>query len=75
MNENHNPATLGTAAPRRLAVRVSEAAQMLSVSRSKAYELVRSGELPSIRVGKVVRVPIEGLEAWVRRQAEEREVL
>jgi excisionase family DNA binding protein len=53
---------------RRLAVRVSEAARMLDIGRSKAYELIRTGDLPSIRVGKTVRVPVDALEAWVSRQ-------
>jgi len=61
----------GTAFPvgRRLAVRVAEAAAMLAVSRSQMYELLRRGQIPSIRVGQRVRVPLEALEEWVRRQA------
>lgn len=34
----------------RLAISVAEAAQMLGLSRSKAYELVASGEIPSRKV-------------------------
>lgn len=54
--------------PRRLAVRVAEAARLLDISRSKAYELIRTGALPSIQVGKTVRVPVDALEALVRCQ-------
>jgi excisionase family DNA binding protein len=54
---------------RPLAVRVSEAARLLDIGRSKCYELIRTGELPAIRVGKTIRVSLDALEAWVRRQA------
>lgn len=48
----------------RLALTVSETAAMLGISRSKAYELVGTGELPSVRLGDRLIVP--------RRQLEER---
>jgi excisionase family DNA binding protein len=56
-------------AVRCMAVRVPQAAQMLSIARSTAYALIQRGELPSIRVGKSLRVPVAALEAWVERQA------
>jgi excisionase family DNA binding protein len=44
----------------------------LGISRSRAYELIASGEIPKIRIGKSVRVPVEALHRWVRgRLAEE----
>jgi excisionase family DNA binding protein len=52
-----------------LAVRVSEAARLLDIGRSKCYDLIRSGTLPSIRVGKTVRVPLAPLYAWVEQQS------
>lgn len=55
----------------RLAYRVTEAAEAIGVSRAKAYELVSSGQLPSIRVGKSRRVPVEELRAWVAAQVAE----
>jgi excisionase family DNA binding protein len=36
---------------------VDEAANVLGVGRSTAYTAVHSGEIPSIRVGKRIRVP------------------
>jgi excisionase family DNA binding protein len=38
-------------------VTVPEAARMLSISRSLAYDLVRRGELASIRLGRRIVVP------------------
>lgn len=31
--------------------------QMLGIGRRKAYELLKSGELPSIRMGRLYRIP------------------
>lgn len=46
-------------------LRPSEAAAVLSISRSKAYELIAAGVLPSVRVGGSVRVPAARLHAWI----------
>jgi excisionase family DNA binding protein len=48
--------------------RIEEAAQVLRIGRSKAYELIRSGELPVVRIGRAVRVPRAALEKWVAAQ-------
>lgn len=41
---------------------VEEAAKMLKISRSSAYEGVRSGQIPSVRIGKRLLVPLAALE-------------
>ncbi len=46
----------------RLTLTVEEAAQLLGISRSFAYEAVAAGELPSIRIGRRVLVPRGALE-------------
>jgi excisionase family DNA binding protein len=38
------------------------------VSRSKIYELLASGDLPSVRIGASVRVPVDALRAWIAEQ-------
>jgi len=48
-----------------LLVRVEEAARILSLGRSKKYELLESGELPSVKCGKVRRIPLAALVEWV----------
>lgn len=45
----------------------TEAAAMLGLGRSKLYELISSGELESVKVGKSRLVPAEALENFVRR--------
>ncbi len=52
-----------------LLLRIEDAARRLSLGRSKTYELVQSGDLPVVRIGKAVRIPVAGLERWVERQA------
>jgi excisionase family DNA binding protein len=49
----------------RLAVSVTEAAQMLGISRTLAYRLVRTGELPSRRFQGRIIVPLVDLRALV----------
>lgn len=56
----------------RLLLRPIEAAEAIGVGRSKVYELLASGELPSIRVGASVRVPVDALRAWIERKTSER---
>jgi excisionase family DNA binding protein len=48
-----------------LAIRATEAAKRLGIGRSKVYELISAGILPSIRIGKSVRVPVSALEKWL----------
>ena len=36
---------------------VDEVGQMLRVSRNMAYQMVAKGEVPSIRIGRLVRIP------------------
>lgn len=49
----------------RLTMRVEEAAGLLGISRGLAYELVNRGELPALRLGRRLVVPISALEDLV----------
>jgi excisionase family DNA binding protein len=42
--------------------------QMLGIGRTKAYELVASGELPAVRIGRCIRVNRRELEGWLQTQ-------
>lgn len=46
---------------------VEETARILRISRNSAYEAARTGEIPTIRIGKRVLVPIGGLERLLGR--------
>ncbi len=56
----------------RLLLRPAEAAEAIGVGRSKMYELIGSGAVPSVKIGASVRVPVEPLREWIARQAGER---
>lgn len=51
--------------PDRLTVSVAEAAQMLGVGRNAVYGMIRAGTFPHVRVGRLIRVPVAGLHAWL----------
>ncbi len=44
-----------------LAIRVDDAALLLDIDRKVAYGAVRDGKIPSIRIGRLIRVPTAGL--------------
>ena len=41
---------------------VEEAARQLGISRASAYEGVRTGQIPSVRIGKRILIPLAALE-------------
>ena len=57
-------AELNGAAP--LLLKVSEAAAELRIGRNAAYDLIRTGELPSVLVRKSIRVSRADLENYVQ---------
>ena len=48
-----------------------EVAEILQVSRAKAYSLLQRGEIPRIRIGSLVRVRRQDLERYIRSKAEQ----
>ena len=54
----------------RLLLRAEEVQEALGLGRSKTYQLIASGELPVVRIGRCVRVPAEALQLWVEKQIE-----
>jgi len=49
----------------RLLLTVPEAAAALAISRSKLYELLTAGTLPSIRIDGSRRIPVTALHAYI----------
>jgi excisionase family DNA binding protein len=49
----------------RLTMSVEEAGELLGISRGLAYELVRKGVLPSLRLGRRLVVPRAALESML----------
>jgi excisionase family DNA binding protein len=46
-------------------LRPEETARLLGISRSNAYGMLASGELPSIRLGRSIRVPRDALFRYI----------
>jgi excisionase family DNA binding protein len=42
--------------------------QLLGIGRTKAYELVVTGELPAVRIGRCIRVNRGEIDEWLRAQ-------
>jgi excisionase family DNA binding protein len=49
-------------------------AELLDLGRTKVFQMMASGELPVIRIGRCVRVPRSGLESWIAARSESSEV-
>ncbi|MHB8509423.1 MAG: helix-turn-helix domain-containing protein [Candidatus Dormibacteria bacterium] len=61
------PAPADERRPRLL--RVEEAAKMLALSRAVLYPML-GRELPVVRIGRMVRVPLEAVETFIREHSE-----
>jgi excisionase family DNA binding protein len=48
-----------------------EAAEQLTVSRTKVYELMAAGTLRSIRIGRLRRVPVDALKDFIDRSVDQ----
>jgi excisionase family DNA binding protein len=46
-------------------LRVDDVAERLNFRRATVYRYIRLGWLPSVRFGRVVRIPAESLEAFL----------
>lgn len=51
-----------------LTLRVEELMSILGIGRNTAYELIRSGQIKSIRVGRQFRVPKDAVLNFLTRQ-------
>ena len=51
----------------RLLLRVEEAAQRLGIERTLMYALVQSGDVESVRLGRLRRIPAECLDEFVAK--------
>lgn len=47
---------------------VAEAARRMGIGRTTLYKYVASGEIPSVKVGRLRRVPVEAVNAFLQRR-------
>lgn len=46
-------------------ITVQEMADFLKISRSKAYQLVKSDDFPITKIGKCIRISKKALKVWL----------
>ena len=51
----------------------ADVAEILQVSKAHAYVLMKRGEIPTVRIGKIVRVRLEDLERYINEKATQNE--
>lgn len=49
----------------RMLLRIDDVAHLMSIGRTKVREMVATGEIASVRVGRCLRIPREALLAWL----------
>ena len=52
----------------KLCVTVEEMGELLGIGRTKAYDVARRADFPTIRLGNRMLIPKKALEAWLERQ-------
>lgn len=52
-------------------ITVEQMAIYLQIGRTSAYELARKKGFPMVRVGRAIRIPLEGLNAWLSQYGDE----
>ena len=57
----------------RLLLKPAEVTEVLGIGRSRIYEMLATGELPSIRIGRCIRIPAGALREWVADRQFDRE--
>lgn len=48
-----------------LLLTVPQVAQRLQIARGRAYELVATGQIPAVKIGHSLRVPLLVLNRWI----------
>lgn len=48
-------------------LKAKDVAEVLNVSRSMAYRLMQYGNIPTVHLGKAIRVRPEDLDAYIRK--------
>ena len=58
-----------TMIPHPICVRVNDAARMIGVGRTKLYELIATGEVETVKLGKATRITTASLHDLVKRRS------
>ena len=50
----------------KMLLKPSEVTKVLGIGRSLVYELIAQGQIPSVRLGRCIRVSSASLEEWIK---------
>lgn len=56
---------------RRVLLTVEQAAECLGIGRTSVYALLKAGQLHSVRLGRLRRIPMESIDAYVAHLAQQ----
>ncbi len=51
-----------------LLLRIPAASRKLSVSKSKLYVLIKKDQVPYVKIGGSLRIPVLALKSWIRKK-------
>lgn len=51
-----------------ICVRVNDAARMIGIGRTKLYELISTGELETVKIGKATRITTASLQELIKQR-------
>jgi excisionase family DNA binding protein len=51
-------------------LRASDIAPRLGVTTGRVYQLIAAGEIPAVRLGGAIRIPLEAWEQWLDAQTQ-----
>lgn len=58
-----------------LAVSVKQAAKLIGVGKNTMYAAVAAGDVPHVKVGRRILIPVSRLEQWLEEHTQEGQVL
>lgn len=61
---HESPPPGSRALPERVLLTVQEAADQLGIGRTLTYKLMRNGELDSVRIGRLRRIPLSAVQKY-----------
>ena len=69
--EGLDQASFGSMEP--ITVRIPDAIKLTGIGRSKLYELISSGDIETIKVGRMTLIPVDGLRTFIRRRTADKD--
>ncbi|MCT1619303.1 helix-turn-helix domain-containing protein [Janibacter hoylei] len=57
--------------PEKMLMTVAETAEVLNVGKSAVYDLIRMKRLPSVKIGRLRRIPVTAVEEYVAAISED----